>query len=681
MSFKYRPSNDFLISILVILFIVLLCFVLDLYLYERHNSDQIRKEGKIITQELNLNVEMFLKDVEAVADGFTDRISSGEITEDNIIDQLNKTLKFEHEISSIGVLFTPYSYDENLRLYSPYTIKEDNETKTVRFDSSYDYSTGSVPWYGESINLEENWTDPFHDEITQKEYVYFTKTFKMRSKDGRDISGLLFIGVSTKDLRDKLSSLTLNHLGQSYIVTKEGLYIIEPMLIGTGETDSPNVSEKDKSGFIKFKDRNTGETVYQFYSLLKSNDWVIVFNVFENEAVVNYSPYRKKVINIIISLTIFLTALAFYFIKTITFNYRPAYLFWFFSIPLFLLYILGSVFICRLGLDYQDKTEKEQNAILNASLLEDFKLQYIKDSLSHNEEPPVFIPTGILIESIDFKSSSNVNIKGIIWQKYSKGIHDGIERNISIPNANDESLAKFFEKEVDDYTLVEWDFNINMSSDFHYKKYPFNNENLWLQFKNPEFDKNIVLVPDLDSYRLGSARYLPGLDKNIKIMNWKIQSSFFSYTYTSYNTNFGIEDFSGQLSFPEIYFNIILRPNILNVFISHFLPIAIALFLIYAIFKTATSHYVVRPYATLFLALIFLQISLRSNLGASEIVYIEYYYFLTYFIMAGVSLNAILLQNSKWGLVHYRNNIIPKLFFWPFTGLAILVLNTVVFYN
>ena len=49
--------------------------------------------------------------------------------------------------------------------------------------------------------------------------------------------------------------------------------------------------------------------------------------------------------------------------------------------------------------------------------------------------------------------------------------------------------------------------------------------------------------------------------------------------------------------------------------------------------------------------------------------------------MAGVSLNAVLVQNSSWELVHYKNNLIPKLFFWPFTGLAILILNTLVFYD
>ena len=678
---KFKLSNDFIISILVILFLLFLYFLFDLFLYERLNSNQIKEEGRLASKELNVNVEIFLKEIEDIADEITDKISTGIINRDNIVKQLNQTLKFEHDISSNGALFSPYSYDENLRLYSPYIVKNGNDTEQESFDSFYDYTTRSVPWYEESIQLDQNWTPPFYDEISNEEFIYFTKTFKMPPEGESDGTGLIFIGISTDDVRDKLSSLNLDYPGQPYLITIDGLYVIQPSNIRSTRTNSLKGIPKADSGFVKIKDKNTQETVYRFFTPLKSNDWIIVFEIVENEILENYSSYRKKIINIIISLTVLLTALAFYFIKTIPRNYEPTYLFWFFSTPLFALYMIGSVYICYLGLDYQDKSEKEQNAILNESLLEDFKLDYIRESLNKKEEPPIFIPTGIFIESIDFSSTGTVNIKGIIWQKYYKVMHEDVSRNVSISNANDQTMTKFFEKSFGNYTLIEWVFNINVSSDFDYNKYPFNNENMWLLLKHQEFDKNIVLVPDLDSYKLGSSRYLPGLDKNISIRNWKIKNSFFSYTFDSYNTNFGIDNFIGQSGFPEIYFNIIIGPNILNVFISNFLPIAIALFLIFAIFKTATSHYVVRPYATLFLALIFLQISLRNNLGANEIVYIEYYYFLTYFIMAGVSLNAILLQNSNLGIVQYKNNIVPKLFFWPFTGLAILILNIIVFYD
>lgn len=678
---KVKFSNDFIISILVILFLVFLYFLFDLLVFERLNSNQIQEEGKQVTKELNINAEILLNEIEDIADEIADKISVGIINKDNIVSQLDQTLKFEYDISSIGTLFSPYSYDENLRLYSPYIIKKGNDTDQVSFDSFYDYTTQSVPWYEESIELEENWTRPFYDEISNEEFIYYTKRFKMPSSDGKDAMGLIFIGISTDEIKDKISSLNLNYPGQQYIVTIDGLYIIQPSDTRIKTANRLKDIKKEESGFVKIKDKNTDEMVYQFFTPLKSNDWIIVFEIVENEILENYSSYRKKVINIIIALTVFLTAIAFYFIKSITKNYESAYLFWFFSTPLFVLYIIGSIYICYLGLDYEDKSEKEQNAILNETLLEDFKLDYIKESLNQKEEPPIFIPTGIFIESIDFSSTSTVNIKGIIWQKYYKVIHDDVSRNISISNANDQTLTKFFEKSFGNYTLIERVFNINISSSFDYKKYPFNNDNMWLQLKHQEFDKNVVLVPDLDSYKLSASRHLPGLDKNITIRNWKIKNSFFSYTFDSYNTNFGIEDFIGQSGFPEIYFNVIMGPNILNVFISNFLPIVIALFLMFAIFKTARGHYVVRPYATLFLALIFLQISLRSTLGANEIVYIEYYYFLTYFIMAGVSLNAVLLQNSNLELVQYRNNLIPKLLFWPFTGLAILVLNIIVFYD
>lgn len=79
--------------------------------------------------------------------------------------------------------------------------------------------------------------------------------------------------------------------------------------------------------------------------------------------------------------------------------------------------------------------------------------------------------------------------------------------------------------------------------------------------------------------------------------------------------------------------------------------------------------------------MIFLQISLRNNLDANEIVYIEYYYFLIYFIIVGESLNTDLLENYDIDIVKYKNNVIPKLIFWPLAGLTIFILNIIVFYN
>lgn len=73
MKFTYRPSKGFVISILIILFIVFLSFVLDLYFYERQSSRRIEQEGKLVTKELTLNVETFLREIEASPTGRQNR--------------------------------------------------------------------------------------------------------------------------------------------------------------------------------------------------------------------------------------------------------------------------------------------------------------------------------------------------------------------------------------------------------------------------------------------------------------------------------------------------------------------------------------------------------------------------------------------------------------------------------
>ena len=59
-------------------------------------------------------------------------------------------------------------------------------------------------------------------------------------------------------------------------------------------------------------------------------------------------------------------------------------------------------------------------------------------------------------------------------------------------------------------------------------------------------------------------------------------------------------------------------------------------------------------------------IDLRSSLAAKGIIYLEDFYFVLYLSILVVAVNSIIFT---WGLpmrvVQYRDNLIPKLLFWP----------------
>ncbi len=61
------------------------------------------------------------------------------------------------------------------------------------------------------------------------------------------------------------------------------------------------------------------------------------------------------------------------------------------------------------------------------------------------------------------------------------------------------------------------------------------------------------------------------------------------------------------------------------------------------------------------------QVNLRSKVGASDIIYIEYFYFILYVAILAVAGNALTFTLSASGVSQVRDNLIPKLLFWPVT--------------
>jgi hypothetical protein len=55
-----------------------------------------------------------------------------------------------------------------------------------------------------------------------------------------------------------------------------------------------------------------------------------------------------------------------------------------------------------------------------------------------------------------------------------------------------------------------------------------------------ELNRNVVLVPDLHSYKLANPLSLPGVSKDVRISNWTLRSSYFSYQTTPLDATLGL---------------------------------------------------------------------------------------------------------------------------------------------
>ncbi len=233
---------------------------------------------------------------------------------------------------------------------------------------------------------------------------------------------------------------------------------------------------------------------------------------------------------------------------------------------------------------------------------------------------------------------------------------------------------------------------------FDYSDYPFDDKVIRLRVWPADFENNVVLVPDFDAYPCQAQPTTPctkdddifGIDNGITLGNFLPKNTWFDYHREDYySSNLGLDHFQ-QTDYPELQFNILIRRNIGNAFVSSFVPLAVIAGLAFAVLLTITTDerrsrrfrfsplQVVTATATLFFALLLAHLQLRNQF--ENVVYFDWFYFLTYLVLLGVAVNAVLVaapNASQRLFLRYGDNLIPQLLFWP-TVLGAAVLLTVV---
>ncbi|TAF34669.1 MAG: hypothetical protein EAZ57_02830 [Cytophagales bacterium] len=319
-----------------------------------------------------------------------------------------------------------------------------------------------------------------------------------------------------------------------------------------------------------------------------------------------------------------------------------------------------------------------------------------KVSVTNKEMPPVFIPTGVFMQSIEFTSSYNCIVTFMIWQRYN--VRDTADYSIGfeLPEAQEADVEEAYRKYNADSTVltVGWNVKATIREIFNFRLYPFDHQNLWVRFWHKDFDKNVILVPDIKSYPQYNPFKKVGLEEDMVLPGWSVKGSYFGYRKNSYSTNFGIDSYIGAENFPELYFNVFVQRDFMSVFFSDLTPVLMVVVLLFITIyvshdeTTETDFFkfsvmdVAGIVGTLIFVVILAQIDLRSNLSTDTVLYIEYYYFIIYFLLFLVMVNYILFQKKglDWHLIEYRDNYIPKVLFFPILTFSIFMVTIILFF-
>ncbi|WP_221034034.1 hypothetical protein [Legionella jordanis] len=307
------------------------------------------------------------------------------------------------------------------------------------------------------------------------------------------------------------------------------------------------------------------------------------------------------------------------------------------------------------------------------------KINEYNQLFSGHKQKPTYIPTGLFIQSMEFDNANTVLVSGYVWQKYPNNLLPP-EEGVVFPESKVRIWwASAYQLRFDDYQVRGWQFGgVPIFQDFDYSNYPFDIQVIWLRLWSREFYKNIILVPDLNAYQSTKQKLL-GLEKNIVEVGLKFEESFFSMEKLNMDSNFGIKNYRYTENYPELYYNIIVSRYFIDAFIHYLLPVIVIwsiLFSLVMMTRTKAEERqklglstigIISALGAAFFSILVINANLRSQFPGQPILYIELFYAVTYLVISLIAINAFIVtgQDKIPACLKWRDNLLPKLLFWP----------------
>lgn len=639
------------------------------------------------------DIEQALASLPVVAQELADALAEQDWSSSELEEELTRILLSQPRIFGVGVAFEPYRFDTNFRLYSPYVMRGERGIEKVDVADFYDYTEKQYQWYGEALPGPPRWNELYYGQVSQAWLIEYVVPVL---KSDQTI-GLVFINFTLDALQSRINLTDLGENGYSFIVDNSGRLVDYPIV----EEVYSQKNLYDQQGFQsarmrsvvkKILDRESGQAEYQS-DITKKESWLFyapvagtnlsVLTVFAQPTILTSDPWlHQQIFHVLITWCVFLLLVVAFYLACYSRPNVSSY--WTASLisSFILIVAIGTLWF----ISFNAEIEKKQNVTHVASQadLEDFKRQYTRESLINHGDPPLYVPTGVFIQSIEFSSANNVVLTGYIWQRYADKYHKGLSRDVVMPEAESLELTEAYGGEEHASGLVGWYFRASLRQNFDYGHYPLDRQSVWIRLWHKDFDRNVVLVPDLSAYDQLNPDWLPGIEKDFVLSGWTLWRSYFNYHHNSYNTNFGIDNYVGQTRFPELYFNIGLKRDFFDPFVSQLAPMLVVLLMLFAVLLTCSrdeersallgfnTARVLAACSALFFVVLLSHIDLRGSLAGKEILYLENFYFVTYLTLLIVSVNSILFSwdirfpaFNGVSLIQHRDNLIPKLLFWP----------------
>lgn len=307
------------------------------------------------------------------------------------------------------------------------------------------------------------------------------------------------------------------------------------------------------------------------------------------------------------------------------------------------------------------------------------------------------IKTGVMLQSVEFKSGANVQVAGYIWMTFPQDLPEGYVKGFVLPDAVTEAYSAkeaYRTRQANGDETIGWYFAATMRRALDYSRYPFDRPDIYVRVWAQDFSRGGVIVPDFDGYIDLTPSSLPGIEDQMVYGGWNPVFSGFSYDVNYYNADYGYRSDKTGTGAPEMHFNFVLKRDPINPFTDQLFYAGTVALLIFGLLSLTTANQedrgrfgistagVLGSVSVLLFGIIAKQTSLRTGLDSQTLTYLETLPIMLYVMLLLTALNAILVSAPfDVKILDYRNNLLPELLYWPILLTGLFTVTMVVFYR
>jgi hypothetical protein len=644
-----------------------------------------------------------LRAITDIGNTFAQELSAENADQEKILVNMQQRAATLPYATTIGVAYEQYALGKGIRFFAREYVKTGQVAQSVLLEKFYDYTGAS--WFNNGMSSGKRWSDPYFSVVLNAVVVTYCVAIQHFDKNTRISKniGLVFIELTLSDIAKLAELLNLKYTTREFILARDGRFLFHPIKAYVDEAktifdvahepghgglgDIGDHMVHNEQGHNEYYDTTAHKDFWVYYSPVEHTGWSLGLMIEKNNS---WSASESLKRTVILAMLFFVLSL-FFLILLLSRAYEGEdFGIWTSSTSFSILMLFFISFICYLVLTEPRSTPPNSTVISDRSDLQRFLR--LQTKINQQEDKPVaaIIPTNLYITSIAFLKKGTVIIDGFIWQTYDKVKHKDIVRNVQIANSSKYIINQAYRSVSGNYETIGYRFSTEIDPQFDVLKYPFDRQTIKILLVHPDIEKNIVLVPDFDTWDSSRLRANLGLADSIDISGWVIEKTFFSYTMTNYSADFGIDHFVRLKDFPNLEFNVFLQRTIFDPLINGLLSVIIVLVLLFGSLlvaapvnqKPASLETLLGLSTTIFFSTVVSHQRFKGIVpSVGEISYIEYFYFMCYAFILLVMFNSYVTRLTlRFNFLRAKNSIGVKVAYWPMVTLSITILTLIIFY-